>query len=116
MIFNSNNVSVQTDFIDYTANKKVGLYEEKCLEIAKKSGINGAEVDIYYKISSKGDLNIENVIINLQNSEFITDKAHIDIIDELKMSVAKYLNVRTDLVVFYEWFGKKFKPIVKHYQ
>ena len=102
MIFSSNNISVQTDYIEYSSDKKISFYEGQCAEIAENCGITGAKVDINYEITTNGNLQIKNVIFNLKNAEFISDKAHIDIIEESKNTVAKYLNIGNDLVVFYE--------------
>ena len=102
VVFNSNNIYVQNEFIEYSTDKKISFYEDNCEEIAKNCGVSNAKVDILYEISVDGDLEIKSVILNLQNAEFISDKEHIDIIVECKKMIVNYLNITTDLVVFYE--------------
>ena len=101
-ILNPQNIELQHHFIDYINKEKIDEYEEYCNEILQKKGINNAVIEINYTFDNEYQIKIEEVLVNLKNSVIISDKEHIDIIKEIKLNVASYLNVNEGLVKVYE--------------
>lgn len=101
-IFSENKVELQTNYINYMTQKKVSTYETKCVKKIEEIGVKNADVSINYQLLENGDFNIVLVQINLENSVIISNKEHIDILEEITLSVANFLIINEDLVTIYE--------------
>lgn len=99
---NKDEVVLQYDYLGYIAQEKIEYYEKDCRKILEEIGIKNASVIIKYYMTEKGEVSIEKVKIILYDSVIVSDKEHIDIIEEIKVKLSDYLNVGRDLVVIYE--------------
>ena len=100
--FESPNVYVQTDFLDYVLDEKVKSLTKNCDMILNDLGVSGADIKIFYQQKNGVEILIQNVTINLKKSVISSDSSHINIIEKLKKAVSEYLNVGIDNVVIYE--------------
>ncbi len=101
-IISENKMELQTNYIDYMTQKKVSTYQVECIKKIEEKGVKNADVSIKYQLLENGDFNIVLVQINLENSVIISNKEHIDILEEITFSVANFLMINEDLVTIYE--------------
>ena len=101
-LFQQENSSIQTGFLDYSINKKIEIYKKECIEIIEKIGIEGAIVEIEYSISDKYEFSIYSAKIYLNKSVIKTEKEHIVVIEEIMDSISNYLNISKTNVLIYE--------------
>ena len=101
-VFQENQIELQYDYLEYVANIRINNYIDNCKKIAKDVGVDGLIVEIMYEIDENNEIIFNNVLLNFKNSVIISDKEHIDIIEEVKTSICKYLDVEQNKVVIYE--------------
>jgi hypothetical protein len=58
-------------------------------------------VEIEYSLLDNRQIKREKVSVNLENAVIISEKEHIDIIDEIRNIVSEYLTVNKENVVIY---------------
>lgn len=102
IINSGNEVVFQTEYLNVISERKADIYEKNCILIIEDCGVNDASVVIDYILEEDGFFHIENVSVNLKNSVFISDKEHIDIIDEIRERLGEYLNVKSEAIDIYE--------------
>lgn len=102
IINSGNEVVFQTEYLNVISERKADIYEKNCILIIEDCGVNDASVVIDYISDEDGFFYIENVSVNLKNSVFISDKEHIDIIDEIRERLGEYLNVKSEAIDIYE--------------
>lgn len=73
-------IGFDQNFLNYVGESKIGIYREKCSEIAKKNGITGEDILIKYIIDDSGKLQILGVDINLKNAVISSEEEHIVIL------------------------------------
>lgn len=100
-IFVNTETNIQSEYLNYIYDKKIKKHEEVCEKIIENIGIYKAKTSIQYSISEMG-MEIQKVNINLKNSVIISDKEHIDIIEEIKANIMSYLNIENEKLVIYE--------------
>lgn len=101
-ILDSNNVVLQDNYMDYVYDKKGQSISNNCTHILNKMGISDAEILIKFEKNDDYKNLIKNVQINLENAVIISDKEHIDIIEEIKIAISNFLNINIDKVVVNE--------------
>lgn len=101
-VFQENQIELQYDYLEYVANIRINNYIDNCKKIAKDVGVDGLIVEIMYEIDENNEIILNNILLNFKNSVIISDKEHIDIIEEVKTSICKYLDVEQNKVVIYE--------------
>ncbi len=101
-VFQENQIELQYDYLEYVANVRINNYIDNCKKIAKDVGVDGLIVEIMYEIDENNEIILNNILLNFKNSVIISDKEHIDIIEEVKTSICKYLDVEQNKVVIYE--------------
>ena len=101
-VFNQNVIVLQDDFLDFTNDKKVQNMTEKCIKIIEEIGIEDGFINIDYFVGENNQIVIKEIKVDLRNSVIISNKEHIDIIEDIKTVISKYLNVQSDRVVIYE--------------
>lgn len=101
-LINGNEATIQVDFINYISGAKIKEYEKNCNLLAENVGLEYIETVIEYSINDDAKIVIKKVNLNLKDAVIISDKEHIDIIEEVIDAVAKYLNVNKEIVVVYE--------------
>lgn len=101
-LINGNDATIQVDFINYISGAKIKEYEKNCNLLAENVGLEYIETVIEYSINDDAKIVIKKVNLNLKDAVIISDKEHIDIIEEVIDAVAKYLNVNKEIVVVYE--------------
>lgn len=100
-IFNTTELNIQTDFLDSVVTKICDKQEKACVEILSKLDVKDATVKIDYAIDDDYDYYVTKVCVNLKNSVIISDKEHIDIIDEIKKELVGYLNIKESIIEVY---------------
>ena len=101
-VFNGNEIVLQENYLNYVNNEKINNYTQNCISLLDDLGINGAEVIIQTSLNDDFDIKFEKVQVNLKNSVLISDKEHIDIIEDIKKTLSDYLKIEEKLVVIYE--------------
>ena len=101
-ILNQDVVVLQDDFLNYTNDKKIQNIIKKCKTIINEIGIENPVVNIDYFVEENNQITIKEAKINLRNSVIISDKEHIDIIEDVKTVISDYLNIASDKVIIYE--------------
>ena len=101
-IFSSQNVYLQTDFLDYVLEEKVDNLSKNCNLVLENLGVKGANIEILYRQNEGIDIIIQKVTINLKNAVINSDLGHIDIIEKTKKSISEYLVLKESDVVIYE--------------
>lgn len=96
------NVSIQTDYLEYISNKRLDYIKVECENLMKENGIINAELSINYNLDEYNYITINKIEINLQNAVIMSDKANIHIIEDVKNAIANYLNINKNLVVINE--------------
>lgn len=86
-------INYQNEFLDYIGEQKVDGLKNECEKIIKNKGVNNVFVDICYKYDVNKKFIIENAIINLKNAVIISDKANINIKEEIKKDISLYLQI-----------------------
>ena len=94
-IFETDDVMLQTEYLDY-----VNFNKNEQLELALRNGLSeigydGVVVDIDY-LSSAGEYTITKVKVNLEKIVIKSDKENININDEITKYVVKFLNISSD--------------------
>jgi stage III sporulation protein AF len=82
--FDSSKITIQQDFIESTFNKKVEN-NKKIFINAIKDKISNINIDVDYEILDN-KLIYKKIHIDLKNAVLYTDKEHIDIINEIKLT------------------------------
>lgn len=104
--FNLLNVNSDNNFrLEYNENylahindRKIEEYYNGCNIIFDNFSISGGKLLIDYNVDGDYNLNIKKVTINLSNAVIISDKEHIDIIEEITCAFANYLSINTKLI------------------
>jgi len=96
------NVVYKTDYLEFINKEKITKLEKNCVKLSEKVGIKDISVKIEYNVDDNFQTEIKKVNLNLSDAVIILDKAHIDIIEELKDNISQYLSVNKNLVVIYE--------------
>ena len=108
-VFNGNEIVLQENYLNYVNNEKIKNYTQNCISLLDDLGVEGAEVIIQSSVNDDLVIKFEKVLVNLKNSVLISDKEHIDIIEQAKKSIAEYLNVSNDVVeIINEWQKNRF--------
>lgn len=101
-VFNDNQIELQYNYLEYVANVKIDNYVKNCIKIAEGKGITGLIIEIEYDIDENNTISFNKILLNFKNSVIISDKEHIDIIEEVKFSICEYLAVEQNKVVIHE--------------
>ena len=101
-VYNDKISFIQNDFLEYAHDKSVSIHYENINKILMNFGIENTNIDMLYYTDENYNLKIEKVVVNLENSVIKTDREHIDIIDQIKSSIANYLSLDKDMVVIYD--------------
>ena len=102
-VYNDKISFIQNDFLEYAHDKNVSIHYENINKILMNFGVENTNIDMFYYTTDENyNLKIEKVVVNLENSVIKTDREHIDIIDQIKSSIANYLSLDKNLVVIYD--------------
>lgn len=93
---------VQYEYLDYVFTKKIIALEKETKEIIEKCGVSNSTININYQVNDEEGFQINFVNINLSNAVINSDKEHIDIIEEIRNEVSKYLKINNELIRIYE--------------
>lgn len=99
-LVNDYDFNYQESFLGYISESKKQKNLDDCKIILKDLGINNTDVLIYYIDDS--ELEIKRISINLKNSVIISEKEHIDIINEAKKDISDYFQIEKSNVIFIE--------------
>ena len=98
----TNTIEYQIEYLNFVINKRIIEHEEKCNEIIEKAGVKEAKTTINYAVNVNFDIVINKVEINMEKAVFISEKEHINIIEEIKTALSNYLSVEYEKVIIYE--------------
>ncbi len=101
-LFNGKDIALQEDYLDFYNEKLNVEKEEKCNKIVYNFGFKNGETKIEYKTLKDGSYKIEKVKIFLNSSVINKNQEHIDIIEELRDNVMKFLSIEKNLVIVYD--------------
>ena len=101
-VYNDKISFIQNNFLEYAHDKSVSIHYENINKILMNFGVENTNIDMLYYTDENYNLKIEKVVVNLENSVIKTDREHIDIIDQIKSSIANYLSLDKDMVVVYD--------------
>ena len=94
-VFNGNEIVLQENYLNYVNNEKIKNYTQNCISLLDDLGVESSVNDDLV-------IKFEKVLVNLKNSVLISDKEHIDIIEDIKKTLSDYLKIEEKLVVIYE--------------
>ena len=100
--FDLNNVFIQEDYIDYSFSKRNEFLEKECVQIIKKLNVDNPIVEIIYRKTETDIFMIEKVNIDLSKTVINSDKAHIDIIEQIRKNISRYLSIDIMLIKIVE--------------
>lgn len=86
-------IEIDGEFLNNTMLAKIDKYQQNCIKLAEKNGINGASVIIEYSVDENYLLKIYGAKINLQNAVISSESEHIVILQRLKKDVSEYLSL-----------------------
>lgn len=90
--------NVQTDFIYYANTKKAEKIEKDVCSYLEDAGINNADINVEFSLSSDFEFKIQNININLKNSVINSDKEHIVVLDNIVSEISSLLNVSKERI------------------
>ena len=94
-------VALQENYLSHVNQLSIKQIETNCEELLEFYGVKRAEVNVDYTIGENRQIKYLKVYINLENAVIISEKEHIDIIDEIKKIISEYLQInKTDLVIY----------------
>ena len=99
---NGSEISYQNDYLDFVGNQKASSLEDECQKIIKNKGVNNVFVNICYKYNEDKKFIIESAQINFKNAVIISDKANINIKEEIKSDLSLYLQIDKNKVFINE--------------
>ena len=91
-------VSVQTQYIDYTSQKIVEEYEWKCKQIVSNA-LCDCTVLIDYEINDEYQIEILSAKILLDNPGIILQPEHINITEEIISEISNFLMINKEQVI-----------------
>ena len=100
-VFGSGEIIVQDDYLDYVFAMRENFWKSEILNTAEKTGIKLKSENIYIisdGLSEKG-FSVSGAKISLKDAVIITEKEHIDIIDEVKKIAAGVLRVDVEKII-----------------
>ena len=95
---NSSEINFQQNYLDFIADKKTIELENECKKFIEKMGVNNVFVNICYKYNDYKEFTINYAEINLENAVIISDKANINIKEDIIREVSLYLQIDKNLV------------------
>ena len=99
---NSSKIVFQQNYLDFIADKKTIELENECKKIIEKMGVNNVFVNICYKYNDTKKFTINYAEINLENAVIISDKANINIKEDIIREISLYLQIDKNLVYLNE--------------
>ena len=97
---NLQDVFIDQNFLNSVGEYKIGIYREKCFEIAKKNGITGEDILIKYNIDDRGKLQILGVDINLKNAVISSEEEHIVILRRVAEEIGDVFGIESSGVSY----------------
>ena len=104
-IFEENAIVIQEDFVYEINNKRLEKLEKLIETDLNDIGFLNANVKLNANIFTI-DLKIDAVFVDLRNAVIDEKIQHIDIEEDVKTSVLKYVNVERKDVIVERWNGK----------
>ncbi len=92
----------QQGFIEYCINEKENDAVIKCDNLLEQNGIKNAKVYALFDIDENDKIFAKRIEINLKNAVIISDKEHIDIIEEIKHQICDLFEVNLKDIFIYE--------------
>lgn len=99
---NKYEVVYQDDYLEYTTEKKKKGIEDNVRNTLSHCGIFDAYFVIDYSCDTNNCLIAEKVSVNLENAVIISDKEHINIIEDVKTAISILLSIDKGAVLVYE--------------
>lgn len=104
-VYNENSIELNENYLkNYNEDYKVVL-ENIAENTLKNNGFKNVVVEIFYN-KSNNNFKIEKVTLNLKKLEINTNQVHIDKYKEMKTIISNLLNVKGEIIFFYEWGWK----------
>lgn len=99
---NTSEIVYQNDYLDFIANKKAKELENESKKIIENLGVNNVFVNICYMHNNLEKFIVKSVEVNLKNAVIISDKAHINIKEQIRTELSSYLEIDKNLVLVNE--------------
>ncbi len=93
LFYEREQIVFQKDYLLFASSEKIKGLEENCEKILDEKGFNNVKVSINYNTDELGQAYIEKVILDFNKEVIISDKKHIDIIEDIISPISKYLNI-----------------------
>ncbi|MBR5192792.1 MAG: stage III sporulation protein AF [Clostridia bacterium] len=101
-VFNYEEVAPQQNYLNYVLKEKKQNYEKYCASYLEEKGIKNATVFVNLHLTEDYNFFINKIEVNLKNSVIISNKEHIDIIEEIKQAFIKNFNLNSKQIYFIE--------------
>lgn len=99
---NTSEIVYQNDYLDFIADKKAKELENESKKIIENLGVNNVFVNICYMHDHLEKFIVKSVEVNLKNAVIISDKAHINIKEQIRTELSSYLEIDKNLVLVNE--------------
>lgn len=99
---NTSEIVYQNDYLDFIADKKAKELENESKKIIENLGVNNVFVNICYMHDHLEKFIVKSVEVNLKNAVIISDKAHINIKEQIRTELSSYLEIDKKLVLVNE--------------
>ena len=101
-LVDSSEISLDNEYLEFINAKKVEVINNESKNRIEKLGVKNVFVNVCYKYDDYNNFSVESVEINLRNSVIISDKAHIDIKEEIINEISSYLQIDKNLIFIYD--------------
>lgn len=96
--FDTENITIQTDFIDKTFLKQVELDKYALIEKLKNYGIEADNNAIYVEYETENKIIYKKVVLNLKNCVINKDNPHIDKLEIEKTINSVFTGAETEII------------------
>ncbi len=100
-LFFGEEITVQDDFLHFIGESKIKAYKDNCRQILVNMGVEDALFDIDYLITDDYFIDVQRIMVDLRNSVIKSDKAHIDIIGDVKEAFSEYFSIDVGRIEIY---------------
>ena len=99
---NGNDIILQENYLEYVYELRINTYKKQCEKIAESCGVKNVVFEFEYIIDEKKEFMLNKIYLNFKNAVIISDKEHINIIEDVKQSVAKQFLLDESKIIIYD--------------
>lgn len=105
-IYNQTSVELDQNYINSFNKQYKSLLEKNCEQLLETKGFSKVSVEIEINLENN-QFEVKKVQLNLKKLVINTNEVHINKYTEMRECITNYLDIKEDMVVFYEWKKRK---------